>query len=103
MRIAASSGVVVILLATSIFGGRLGTAFHRLGRQPAPAPVATGTQPAPRDYESRLDASYMAIDSVLPIAVSPGSQPTRLTLAIADGETLAGVLISADVSANEVR
>ena len=103
MRIAASSGVAVILLATSIFSGRLETAFHKLSGQSRSDPVATRTQPTPRDYESRLDATYMAIDSVLPVATPTAALPSRLTLAVTDGETLAGVLTSADVSTNDAQ
>jgi murein DD-endopeptidase MepM/ murein hydrolase activator NlpD len=103
MRTAASSGVVVILLATSIFGGRLGTVLHKLAGQPKSPPIVAGTQPASRDYDGRLDASYTALDSVLPVAAPAAAQPTRLTLAVADGETLAGVLTSADVSTNDAQ
>lgn len=104
MRIAASSGVVVILLATSIFGGRLETALHKLVGGDAGTGPASPTQPIAQDYESRLAPELTALDSELPTspALSAG-QPTRLTLVIADGETLAGVLGEAEISTNDAQ
>ena len=68
------------------------------------APLPATTQPTARDYEGRIAASYLALDSVLPPpTASTDAQPTRLTLAVPDGETLAGVLIAADVSTNDAQ
>ncbi len=107
VRVAASSTVVSVLLALSTYGTRVDTAiYHLIGGQSRPA---TETRTAalnapPRDYESRLSADFTAVDSVLPITPSIAiDAPTRLTLAVADGQTLAGVLSAADVSTGEAQ
>jgi murein DD-endopeptidase MepM/ murein hydrolase activator NlpD len=101
MRIAASSTAVIALLATSILGTRLIQSFDNGPggpQQPAKASTAQG----PRDYEARLDPSYTVSDSPLPNSGSQApSAQTRLTLAVSDGETLAGLLATASVSTND--
>jgi len=103
MRLAASSAVAVVLLTASIIAVR---SFHRSQSADTQAPVPVAADPAKIefDYDTRLASSYTASDSELPAAVSPAlPQQTRLTLAVGDGQTLAGVLATGDVSANDIQ
>ncbi len=87
-----------MLLAASIYGGRLVSAVHSTaGNGPGAA-----LQP-PLDYDARLASSYTANDSVLPLPATAETPQTRLTLAVGDGETLAGVLATADVPTNDAQ
>lgn len=102
-RLAASSAVAVVLLAASAIGIR---SLH--STQPsdkaAPAPAAVDPAKVAFDYDSLLAPSYSASDSQLAVAPATALPPqTRLTLAVGDGETLAGVLATADVSANDIQ
>jgi murein DD-endopeptidase MepM/ murein hydrolase activator NlpD len=106
VRAAASSVFMAAFLATSTYGVRLDDAIRStiraLGEPAEPKPVAFA--PVVSDYESRLPPAYTAVDSVLlkPAAPLLGEQ-TRLTLSVGDGETLAGVLASADVPVSEAQ
>ncbi len=103
VQAAASSTVVAFFLALSTYGVRLDTVIDRLIGGPADSPVAL-TSAAPdavsSDYETKLSSYYMATDSVLQAAASPDPH-TRLTLAVTDGQTLAGVLAMADIASGE--
>jgi murein DD-endopeptidase MepM/ murein hydrolase activator NlpD len=110
MRIAASSGVALILLATSIFGGRLETAINKESGNKGssgvtPAPVQSPpAQAAVQDYENRLAPALTALDAdISDPAPRSDTLPSRLTLAVADGETLASVLADAGVSGNDAQ
>ena len=103
MRLAASSAVAVVLLTASVIGIR---SFH--SNQPAdkaaPAPVALDPAKIAFDYDGLLTPAYSASDSQLAISPVTALPPqTRLTLVVGDGETLAGVLATADVSANDIQ
>jgi murein DD-endopeptidase MepM/ murein hydrolase activator NlpD len=107
MRLAASSAVALVVLTASVVGVR---SIHRNysadADAPAPAPATAAIDPAKIaiDYDTLLPSSYTADDSELPAAVNPAlPQQTRLTLAVGDGETLAGVLATGDVSANDIQ
>jgi murein DD-endopeptidase MepM/ murein hydrolase activator NlpD len=104
MRLAASSAIAVVVLASSIVGLR---SLHHNHEPIAPAPVAAApVDPAniASDYDGLLASSYTAADSELPQAAGPAMpQQTRLTLAVGDGQTLAGVLATGDVSANDIQ
>jgi murein DD-endopeptidase MepM/ murein hydrolase activator NlpD len=103
MRIAASSAAVIALLTTSILGTRLIHSFDNGPAGPQQPAKASSTQ-LQRDYEAVLEPSYMVSDSSLPNLGSPAlSAQTRLTLAVGDGETLAGLLATASVSANDAQ
>jgi hypothetical protein len=100
----ASSTVLAFLLSISTYGVRLDSVLHTLiegltgdshiAEQPRSQAARSG------DYEADLPSSYMAADSALPSS-SLADSPTRLTLAVAYGQTLAGVLAMADVPAND--
>jgi murein DD-endopeptidase MepM/ murein hydrolase activator NlpD len=100
VRLAASSTFVSVLLALSTSGTRLDTALQRLI---GPAPRQTETdvvfaQPDP------LPAVYEDIGSAVDLPpVQLADLPSRLTLAVGDGQTLAGVLATADVPAAEAQ
>ncbi len=104
LRAGASSTVIAILLATSTYGVRLDTAINRLVDAVIGAPheQAATAPPAPitPDYEARLAPADLAVDS--PFAGTKtgeaGNPASRLTLIVGDGQTLAGVLASADVT-----
>jgi murein DD-endopeptidase MepM/ murein hydrolase activator NlpD len=103
MRLAASSAVAVVLLTASVIGIR---SLH--SNQPSdkavPAPAAVDPAKMAFDYDSLLAPAYGANDSQLAAAPATALPPqTRLTLAVGDGETLAGVLATADVSANDIQ
>ena len=103
MRLAASSAVAVVLLTASIIGVR---SIHssRSAGQDTQTPAAADPAGIAFDYESHFDSSYMANDSELSAATTTAVPPlTRLTLAVGDGETLAGVLANGDVSANDIQ
>lgn len=103
MRAVASTAAVAALLATSVLGFRLIHAPRTDGASPTgPAPGPVATRPAKQDYEAQFSPSYMAGDSVLPAQATAPSQ-RRLTLAVEDGETLAGVLAAANVSTNDAQ
>lgn len=102
VRIAASSAAVLVLLATSILGSRLIHSPSKDADASQSASPADGSQ-IPKDYEVRLDPSYTAGDSLLPLPAGAPTPQTRLTLAVGDGETLAGVLATADVSTSDAQ
>jgi murein DD-endopeptidase MepM/ murein hydrolase activator NlpD len=96
--------VAVVLLAAGVVGIR----SMRPSGSPNTAPQAAQTPAvAPAkiafDYDTALASSYTASDSDLPQADAALPAQTRLTLAVGDGETLAGVLGNADISANDIR
>jgi len=104
VRAAASSVFMAALLATSTYGVRLDDAIlgsvKSLFGKPTPAPFPIS--PIVSDYDHRLLPADTALDSVLTTAEMPLVEGrSRLTLSVADGETLAGVLANADVPANE--
>ena len=91
---------MAVLLALSTYGVDLNSAIHNLigwpdapGRAKPPQSAALGTP---------LQAVSLAVDAALPVAAAPAA-PMRLTLAVPDGETLAGVLAAADVPAAEAQ
>jgi murein DD-endopeptidase MepM/ murein hydrolase activator NlpD len=103
MRLAASSAVAVVLLTASVIGIR---SLHspQSSDKPTPAPAAVDPAKTAFDYDSLLAPAYSANDSQLAVAEASALPPqTRLTLAVGDGETLAGVLATADVSANDIQ
>jgi murein DD-endopeptidase MepM/ murein hydrolase activator NlpD len=103
MRLAASSAVAVVLLAASAIGIRSFHSTHSADKA-APLPAAVDPAKIAFDYDSLLVPSYSASDSQLPVPAATALPPqTRLTLAVGDGETLAGVLATADVSANDIQ
>jgi murein DD-endopeptidase MepM/ murein hydrolase activator NlpD len=56
------------------------------------------------DFVSHAPAAHLAVDSTVASATAPVlGAGTRLTLAVGDGQTLAGVLASADVPVNEAQ
>jgi murein DD-endopeptidase MepM/ murein hydrolase activator NlpD len=91
---------VIALLATSIVGSRL-IGSHE--KHPDRVESSRTAQPPVRDYEARLDPSYIANDSLAPSPAAAAAAQTRLTLAVGDGETLAGLLATANISANEAQ
>jgi murein DD-endopeptidase MepM/ murein hydrolase activator NlpD len=99
VRAAASSTVVAVLLALSTYGVRLDTAIHHLinGMTSGRAEVKPVALTNAADYDSSLAPLYSAADATLPPAVGLAGGSMRLTLAVADGQTLAGVLAAADV------
>ncbi|MDB5396099.1 MAG: peptidase [Rhodospirillales bacterium] len=104
--VAASSAAVIVLLATSILASRLIHSSSNGADDPPPprSPTIAGAPQLPLDYEARLEPSYTAGDSLLPTpAATTSSSQTRLTLPVADGETLAGLLAAANVSANDAQ
>jgi murein DD-endopeptidase MepM/ murein hydrolase activator NlpD len=97
VRIAASSALIVVLLVSSIYIGRSSSDDERQA-------ALVANRLAANDYEYSLQPLDTALDSTLPAARSAsGDAQTRLTLAVADGETLAGLLNSADVSTAETQ
>ncbi len=100
VRLAASSAVVIALLSTAMFGGRMMGAIHN--GHDAHARDAAGADPQSLDYDARLSANYTAVDADLSAPAAAG-RDARLTLAVADGETLAGVLAAADVPASDAQ
>jgi len=103
-RLATSSAVAVVLLAAAVTGFRsIHTSPSSDAPQAAPQPAADPAKLA-FDYDTLLASSYTATDSELPQAAGTAqAAPTRLTLAVGDGETLAGVLGTADISANDIQ
>jgi len=105
VRAAASSTVVAVLLALSTYGVQLNTAIHHLldGMTGAPGDNKPAETRRIADYDTSLSPLYMAVDSELPASARQADGPMRLTLAVADGETLAGVLAAAEVPTGEVQ
>jgi murein DD-endopeptidase MepM/ murein hydrolase activator NlpD len=69
-----------------------------------PNPQTTEAQPATGDYDAQLSLPYLAADSSLEDAAAPLlGAASRLTLAVGDGQTLAGVLADGDVPAGEAQ
>jgi murein DD-endopeptidase MepM/ murein hydrolase activator NlpD len=102
-RLAASSAVAVVLLAAAAIGSRSLHSNHPADNA-APAPITVDPAKMALDYDTLLAPSYSASDSQLPVPAAATLPPqTRLTLAVGDGETLAGVLATADVSANDIQ
>ena len=99
-RVAASSAAVVALLATSILASRLLNISGNV-EQVATSSNAPWSAPNARDYESRLDPSDLSSDSNL--VPSQSSAPTRLTLAVGDGDTLASLLATANVPVSDAQ
>ena len=102
-RLAASSAIAIVAVTASVVGIRLSHTTHQsdaeLGKARLNAPARAAS-----DYDTHLISSYTASDSLLPATVTAVSpQRTRLTLAVADGQTLAGVLASADITANDAQ
>ena len=106
VRLAAPSTVAAVLLALYNYGVDLDSAIHRLidgiGQETG---SSTQSRASAVDYDSALAPVYVALDSSLPTPPTPAvsDASTRLTLAVADGETLAGVLAEADVPADDAR
>jgi murein DD-endopeptidase MepM/ murein hydrolase activator NlpD len=98
MRMTASSGIAILLLATSIYGLRQVGAGHSLSGDAR----VSARQPA-LDYDARLGSTYTVSDFALPVVPMAAGAQTRLTLAVGDGQTLAGVLASADVSTSDAQ
>ena len=103
-RLATSSAVAVVLLAAAVAGFRSIHTSPSSNAQQAASPPAADPVKVALDYDTLLASSYTATDSELPQAAG-AAQPasTRLTLAVGDGETLAGVLGTADISANDIQ
>jgi murein DD-endopeptidase MepM/ murein hydrolase activator NlpD len=102
MRLAASSGVAVVLLTASVIGIR-SLHSNQPSNKAAPAPAVVAPAKA-LDYDSLLAPAYSAYDSQLAVPPATALPPqTRLTLVVGDGETLAGVLATADVSATDIQ
>jgi murein DD-endopeptidase MepM/ murein hydrolase activator NlpD len=101
-RIAASSTFVSVLLTLSTYGDHPGAALQPMigltGEAQAPAaPVSFGDPQA-------LPPAYRIVDPAMGLAQAEGPQsPSRLTLAVPDGETLAGVLAIADVTPGDAQ
>jgi murein DD-endopeptidase MepM/ murein hydrolase activator NlpD len=95
--------VAVVLLAAAVIGIRSIRSSAPSGTTPQVA-ATPAVDPAKIafDYDTLLDPAYTANDSQLPQLSAPQEQ-TRLTLAVGDGETLAGVLGNADISANDIQ
>ena len=107
LRAGASSTVIAILLAASTYGVRLDSAIHHLveamtGTPREQAAVTPPTQSLP-DYEARLAPADTALDSPLGPSAATANPKSQLTLVVGDGETLAGVLASADVTAADAQ
>jgi murein DD-endopeptidase MepM/ murein hydrolase activator NlpD len=106
VRLIAPSTVAAVLLTLSTYGVRLDQAIHHLveavaGRTTSaaiPVPIIVG-----HDYESRLKPMDLAPDQAAGPAAPGGDEAGRLTLAVADGETLASVLAAADVPEADAR
>ena len=102
-RLATSSAVGIVLIAAAVIG-------FRAIRSNTPSDTAPQTAQVPAidpakiafDYDTLLESGYTATDSQLAQAPALPAQ-TRLTLAVGDGETLAGVLGNADISANDIQ
>jgi murein DD-endopeptidase MepM/ murein hydrolase activator NlpD len=97
--------VAVVLVAASAVGIR---SLHSArssdkSSQAAQIPVAVAPAKIAVDYDALLTPAYTANDSELPAADTSLPPRTRLTLAVGDGETLAGVLATADISANDIQ
>lgn len=105
VRAAASSTVVAVLLALSTYGVQLNTAIHRLlgGMTSAHGDSKTVEARSVADYDASLPPLYSAADAALPASAASLDASTRLTLAVGDGETLAGVLAAADVPTTEAQ
>jgi murein DD-endopeptidase MepM/ murein hydrolase activator NlpD len=104
-RLATSSAVAVVLLAAAVAGiqSMRANAPPDIGSQAAESP-ATGPAQIAFDYDTLLGSSYTATDSQLPQAPDAAlSAQTRLTLAVGDGETLAGALGKANIPVNDIQ
>jgi murein DD-endopeptidase MepM/ murein hydrolase activator NlpD len=102
-RLAASSAVAIVLLTAAAVGIRLTNSNHKSKTGLGAAQTNAAAQAA-LDYDLHLTSSYTANDSLLPLPVNTAlPKQTRLTLAVAAGETLAGVLATADISANDAQ
>jgi murein DD-endopeptidase MepM/ murein hydrolase activator NlpD len=103
MRLAASSAVAIVLMTASIIGVRSIHTGHSSDKD-AQAPAIAAPAKTAFDYDSLLASTYTANDSDLPGAANTALPPqTRLTLIVGDGETLAGVLATGDVSTNDIQ
>ena len=106
VRAAASSAVLAVLLATSAYSVKVSeVVLGVFGALERPHKVKTpDSASVVGDYDSRLSPADTAIDSALAAPAAPllGAR-MRLTLPIADGETLAGVLASADVPSGDAQ
>lgn len=103
-RTAASLALASLLVSASFYGVWHSVRSHTHVDTKRDSQTEVGTVSATSDYDARLPAEYMATDSALDSAATPIlGAGTRLTLAVADGQTLAGVLASADVSVNDAQ
>ena len=92
---------MAVLLALSTYGVELNSAIHNLIGWPSGAQERAKT-PQSANLEPALQPVALSVDSALPVATAAPA-PAQLTLAVADGETLAGVLAEADVPAGDAQ